>query len=179
MFQKRHDHSLTENKYKLFRNTTYEIVMEEFPGITARGINLRTAYLADSWSEISDPNARRNRGKWEWAKEFPYYQNRPNRFEISLWKGNELGALCYGVTSVRGTRVRMNLIESTPIRPSPLGMKALPALSFSAIAFANLVGAEELWVLDPDPYLERYYEKAGFSSMTTYHGKRVGQRRVL
>ncbi|MBB3063283.1 hypothetical protein [Microbulbifer rhizosphaerae] len=73
----------------------------------------------------------------------------------------------------------MNLIESIPVRPTPLGMSALPILSYAAAVFADIIGADELWVLDPDPYLEKLYMNEGFSSRTIYHGKRVGQRRIL
>ncbi len=31
MYPKRHDHIETENKYELFREVTYETVMEQFP----------------------------------------------------------------------------------------------------------------------------------------------------
>lgn len=179
MFSKRHDHIGAENKYEVFREVTYETVMEQFPEITARGITLRDAFTADSWKTIDRGSSRRVRAEWNWAQEFPYYQNRPNRFEISLSRGGVLGALCYGQTSKYGTRVRMNLIESTPTRPTPLGMRALPILSYAAAVFADIVGADELWVLDPDPGLEELYISEGFSSRTIYHGKRVGQRRVL
>ncbi|MCE2027308.1 hypothetical protein [Sessilibacter corallicola] len=179
MNKRRRDHIRVEEKFKSIRNITYDEVMSEFPGTVVKGIDLRTAHLADSWSSIRIPSARLNRSSWEWVKEYPYYQNRPNRFEISLWRDNILCALCYGQTSVSGTRVRMNLIESTPIRPSPLRSRALPIIAFSAAVFADIVGADELWVLDPDPKLEGLYIKEGFSSRATYHGKRVGQRRIL
>lgn len=179
MFPKRQDHIGTEEKFSVFREVTYETVMEQFPEITAKGITLKEALTADSWKAIEQGPSRTARGSWNWVQEFPYYQNRPNRFEISLSKGGVLGALCYGQTSRHGTKVRMNLIESTPMRPTPLGMRALPILSYAAAVFADVVGADELWVLDPDPDLEGLYMNEGFSSRTIYHGKRVGQRRVL
>lgn len=179
MFGKRADHIRAEDKYKLIREVTYEAVMESFPDILAKEIDLKTTLTADLWKTIDETSARKNRATWDWAREYPYYQKRPNRFEISLWKGGVLCALCYGQTSKFGSKVRMNLIESTPVRPNPMGMRALPVLSFSAAVFADIVGADELWVLDPDPRLEGVYMKEGFSSRAIYHGKRVGQRRVL
>ncbi|WKT61285.1 hypothetical protein Q2E61_03595 [Microbulbifer thermotolerans] len=179
MFTWREDHIRTEQKYQVFRQVTYEAVMEEFPEIIAKEITLRDAFTADSWKHLDVQDSRNYRGSWEWVKEYPYYQKRPNRFEISLWRGGVLGALCYGQTSKHGTRVRMNLIESTPQRPTPLGMRALPVLSYAAAVFADIIGANELWVLDPDPALEDLYMQEGFSSRMYYHGKRVGQRRIL
>lgn len=179
MYGWRDDHTRTEEKYRIFREVTYESVMEEFPEIEARGISYKDVFTADSWKNINSVEARRSRGGWEWVREFSYYKKRPNRFEISLWRAGILGALCYGQTSKQGTTVRMNLIESIPIRPTPLGMKAFPIMSYAAAVFADIVGADELWVLDPDPNLESFYMKEGFSSRTIYHGKRVGQRRIL
>ncbi|MBB3059721.1 hypothetical protein [Microbulbifer rhizosphaerae] len=179
MFQWRDDHLRTEERYRALREITYEAVMEEYPEITAKDISIRDAFTADSWKHIDGDTARTRRGSWDWAREYPYYKKKPNRFEISLWRGGVLGALSYGQTSKSGTRVRMNLIESIPLRPTPLGMRALPVLSYAAAAFAHLVGADELWVLDPDPSLEGLYMQEGFGSRTYYHGKRVGQRIVL
>ena len=176
--QKRLDHLQAEERYRLFREIAYESAMEEFPSISIKGISFQDAVTADQWKHQGVSSSRTARGTWEWTKEYRYYQNRPNRFEVSLSAG-QLGALCYGQLSKHGTRVRLNLIESTPVRPSPLGMRALPVLSVVAATFANIVGAHELWVLDPDPNIESLYRAQGFGGIETYHGRRVGQRRVL
>ena len=175
----RKDHQETENRYKLYREIVFEEVETEFPGVTAKGIQIKDCITADRWKDIPAGSSRVMRGTWEWAKEYPHYRNRPNRLEITLWHSGTLCALCYGQTSRHGTRVRMNLIESIPIRPSPLGMRALPVLSFAAATFAEIIGATELWVLDPDVNIENLYKKVGFGNRKTYHGKRIGQRRLL
>jgi hypothetical protein len=144
---KRLDHIRAEERYRIYREVAYEEAMEEFPDISIKEISYRDVVMADAWKLHNGVNARAERGSWNWTKEYSYYQNRPNRFEVSLWKGG-LGALCYGQLSKHGTRARLNLIEATPIRPSPLGMRALPVLSVVAATFANIVGASELWILD-------------------------------
>lgn len=131
------------------------------------------------WKTLSAATARAERSSWEWTQEYPYYQKRPNRFEISLSKGGVLCALCYGQLSKKGSKMRMNLIESTPVRPTPLGIRALPVLSYAAAIFADISGADELWVLDPDPSLEGIYQEEGFGGCEIYHGRRVGQKRIL
>ena len=175
---KRLDHVQTEERYRIYREVAYEEVMEEFPGINIKGISYSDVVVADAWKLHSDESARVERGSWDWTKEYRYYQNRPNRLEVSLWRGG-LGALCYGQLSKHGTRVRLNLIEATPIRPSPLGMRALPILSVVAATFANIVGASELWILDPAPGVESLYRAQGFGAVEIYHGRRVGQRKIL
>lgn len=54
-----------------------------------------------------------------------------------------------------------------------------PLLSSVASTFANIVGANELWLLDPDPGLESVYKQHDFGGIEIYHGRRVGQRRIL
>ncbi len=176
---KRFDHQETEQKFLTLRKLTYSATMDEFPDIEVKGISYTDAVEADRWKNFPKQGNRPQRGDWEWTKEFPYYQNRPNRFEISLRKGGVLCALSYGQLSKKGTRMRMNLIESTPIRPTPLGIRALPVLAYAAAIFADISGADELWVIDPDPDLETIYKDEGFSSREIYHGRRVGQRRIL
>ena len=177
--KRRLDHLKAEERYRNFREIAYEIAMEEFPDVEIRGITFNDAVvIADNWKKYQGENSREERGDWEWVKEYPFYQNRPNRFEVSLSKG-AFAALCYGQLSKHGTRVRLKPIESTPVRPSPLGIRALPVLSVVAATFANIVGASELWVLDPHPGVQSLYREQGFGGVEIYHGRRVGQRRVL
>lgn len=174
---RRADHQQAEDKFHLLRSMTYDAARQVFNDITIGGITVRQCQEADRWKlhELGRPQ----RASWEWCKEYDFYQRRPNRFEISLSKGGVLGALCYGQLSKQGSRLRMNLIESTPIRPTPLGQRALPVLSYAAAVFADICGADELWVLDPDPNLEGLYKSEGFGTREIYHGRRVGQRRIL
>ncbi|WP_097458697.1 hypothetical protein [Mangrovitalea sediminis] len=176
---KSREHLKTEDRYQSYRDIAYEVTVEEFPGIEAKPLNYVDALTADRWKDLPPGSGRPTRASWQWTKEYPFYRNRPNRFEITFWKEGVLGAICYGQLSRNGTRMRMNLIESTPVRPTPLGRKALPILSFAAAAFADIVGATELWVLDPDPRLEGIYRGQGFGDREIYHGRRVGQRRIL
>lgn len=81
---KRKDHLESEIKYRNYREIAYEIAMEEFPGAEIRGITFKDAVIADSWKSHLGENTRSQRGGWEWIKEYPFYQNRPNRFEASL-----------------------------------------------------------------------------------------------
>jgi len=176
---KRSDHLEAEEKYKAYRELVYENTMLEFPGVIVKEIEFADCVIADAWKNLASFSNRPYSATWEWTKEYPFYRNRPNRFEISLWSEGVLCALCYGQISKNGSNVRMNLIESIPLRPSPLGRKALPVLAFSAASFADVVGATELWVLDPDPNLERTYMNEGFGHIERYHGRRVGQKKVL
>lgn len=168
-----------EERYQRLREFAYRDTMEEFRDIEVGGIRLSDVVAADLWKYADFSGARKQRSTWHWSAEFPAYQRLPQRFDIAIWRGNTLGALCYGQPSKAKGRLRLNLIESTPIRPTPLGMRAFPVIGYAAATYAELIGASELWVLDPDPNLEGAYMADGFGGRTYYHGKRVGQRRVL
>lgn len=172
-------HASAESKYQLYRQAVYEAVMVAFPGIVADSIRFKDCLEADTWKTVCSEHARPERASWSWRRECFHYRNHPNRFEIALRAAGKLGALCYGQTSRHHTRVRMDLVEASPERPSPLGRRALPLVAFAAGSFAELVGADEVWLVDPDPRLERLYIKDGFSARERYHGKLAGQRRVL
>lgn len=173
------EHLQAENKYKDLRKIAYEVAMDEFSEIEISGISYLDALEADRWKKIQNEGNRLQRASWSWAKEYPFYQKRPNRFEVSVKKDGILGGICFGQLSRNGTNMRMNIIESTPIRPTPLGMRALPIISYTAAIFAKVVGADEVWVIDPLPSLENVYQSEGFGPREYYHGTRVGQRRVL
>lgn len=170
-------HLQTESRYRQFRDIIYRRTMQAYPGVIARGISLRDCVTADKWVDLPhDENHRPHRATWDWTPFFSKYQNIPNRFEISLWAGSTLCALSYGQTSRAGTKVRLNLLGSIPVKPNPLGQRSLPIIVSAAVIFSELVGADEIWVIDPNPDLESYYKETGFGERETYHQNRVGQK---
>lgn len=177
--ERRLDHSQAEQRYREYRKIAHEVTQEEFPGTRISGVTYSDVLEADRWKSLASSGARSIRADWYWSKEYPHYLNRPNRFELTVKRGGVLCAICLGQLSKNGTNVRMNLIESTPVRPSPLQMRALPIISFAASVFADIVGADELWVIDPKPALEDLYKEEGFGYREVYHGPRMGQRRIL
>jgi hypothetical protein len=168
------------SKYASVRQLVYDMVSEEFHGVTARGITRADAQRADLWKHLPLSSGRPFRSAWEWSKVFGVYQSRPNRFEMSLWRGGSFCALSYGKVSRSGNRVRIDLIEAVPTMPSPLGGPALPILAFAAGAYASIIGASEVWVMDPLPQLEALYKAEGFSGRMPYdRSTLMGQRRIL
>lgn len=176
MFPTRRDHANTESRYKALRDIVYEEIEQQFP-VKAQGISLKECRMANDWEELTTSGARNERGGWDWVDLYRSYKNKPNRFEIALSAGGILGALAYGQTSRAGSRVRLDFIESTPIRPSPLGVRALPILSAAATIFADIVGADEIWVVEPFSALEEVYKSVGFGARQEYHQKVMGQMR--
>jgi hypothetical protein len=168
-----------EAKYRAIREVVYKLTAGPYPELVVGPISRIDVFTADQWKEFASESARKKRSSWSWANEFTAYQRIPDRFEVSVKSGQMLGALCYGQPSRAGSRLRLNLIESTPVRPTPLGMRAFPVIALTAASYAEAIGATELWILDPDPNIEGLYMQEGFGGRTYYHGKRVGQRRIL
>lgn len=176
-------HKIVEDKYAKYRQAVYYALMQSFPTIDASEITYNYCIDADKWKDLPREGAKKV-ADWSWREEYARYRNKPNRFELALSANGVLGALCYGQTSVTNSKTRLDLIESIPVKPTPLGQKALPIIVRAGAMFAELVGATELWVIDPDPDIEGLYQKAGFSERRVYHeenGKppRIGQEMKL
>lgn len=90
-------HLQAENKYKDLRKIAYEVAMDEFSEIEISGISYLDALEADRWKKIQNEGNRLQRASWSWAKEYPFYQKRPNRFEVSVKKDGVLGYLFWAV----------------------------------------------------------------------------------
>ena len=81
----RDDHARTEEKYKKFRELVYETMLIKHPAIISKKINYRDCIAADKWEDLTSKEYRVHRGTWLLALEYKKYQNKQNRFEISLW----------------------------------------------------------------------------------------------
>ncbi len=114
------------------------------------------------------------------SKHTTYIKRNLARFEVSVWSGQELCGVCYGRPSRGKTKLGLNLIESTPIRPTPFGGAVFPVISLAATLYALAIGAEELCILDPiNAKVTKYYMSNGFSEPYIYHGKRIALRSLL
>jgi hypothetical protein len=144
--------------YQDLRDAVYEEATHTLGGgMAIRAIGLRTAQIADSWQTLEGEDCRPYRSTWSWARAYPWFHKRPARFEVSVWAGSELCGLCFGKPSLAKTKLGLNLIEATPIRPSPLGRPVFPVISYAASLYAYAIGAEELCILDPLDGVIEYY----------------------
>jgi len=168
-------------QYQELREAIYKEVKQHVGrNLVIKGIDIGSARQADKWKNFPVDNGRIHRSEWSWVEAYKHYQNRPNRFELSVWAGSKLCGICYGKPSRAKTKLGLNLIESTPVRPSPLGRQAFPIISLAATFYAVAVGAEEVNVLDPvNDAVAEYYMSKGYSVKATYHGNRVALRKIL
>jgi hypothetical protein len=166
--------------YQQLRDSVYEEAANTLGGgVILRAVNLRTVQIANSWQDLEAEGYRPHRSTWSWVNAYPVFHKQPARFEISVWAGTELCGLCFGKPSRAKTKLGLNLVEATPVRPNPLGKPVFPVISYAATLYAYAIGADELCILDPVEGLINYYMQNGFSEPYGYHGTRIALKRVL
>ena len=102
---------------------------------------------------------------WDWDKVLKTYRPKPKRFELSIW--HEKHWLCsasIGKPTVKGSKLRLDLIESNPNGSSIDGL----VIDINLIcykAYAKVIGATELRIMNPVNEIVRdyYLSKKGFS----------------
>jgi hypothetical protein len=163
------------------RDKIYELTAKEIGShVHLTRITFDTATEADNWKLLVGENIRPTQATWSWREAYHHYKSFPKRFEISVYAGNALCGICYGKTSFGKSVVRLDLIGSTPVRPSPLGMAAFPVISVAATAYATAIGAEEICILDPiNDDVVNYYMKYGYSAPTVYAKNRIALRKPV
>lgn len=171
----------TIDYYQTLRDSVY-VRTANHVGKPARidGVTFDTAIQADNWSNLSGPNNRQAQASWSWADAYRHYKSFPKRFEIAVWVGGSLCGICYGKPSHGKTKLRLDLIGSTPERPSPLGTAVFPVISIAATAYAIAIGADEICILDPiNEKVSQYYMKFGYGAPAVYHANRIALRKSV
>lgn len=156
-------HQDAERRYESFREMARDAIQKELPYTDRNNIRLsnicqKALMQAKLWDE--DPNRLVD---WPWGSDYRDYSYRnPKRFELAAWYGNTLAGLSLGRPSYAGTRLRLEFIESRP-SSSPLKGRIVPITISVAELYANVIGAEELRIIDPiDEKLIEYYSSFGY-----------------
>jgi len=163
----------TRTHYKELRDVVYEFTENEFkfPGLKLTEITLQDAISADRWTEEWKDSKRV--ACWEWRGMYNEYQSNSGlkRFDLAFKVNGKLCALCYGVPTRTKMVLKIHALERKP-ENNPLQGKILTMILFAADAYANLIGAKELWICNPmNPVLVRKYEGVGFQP----HNNKKGQ----
>lgn len=68
----------------------------------------------------------------------------------------------FGHGGIGGSRLRLDLIEGNPEKPS--GVKAFEPVFLAMVGYAEALGASELRIMNPiNGDVRRYYERFGFA----------------
>ena len=167
--------------YETLRKVAYDMTKETLGlSVKINGIDLLTAKKADQWKNIQGESLREQRSSWSWEKAYESSKNLPDRFEISIWSGAQLCAVTYGRPSHHRTKLKLMLVESSPIKPSPLTCKTFSIISTCAMIYADLIDADEVYIIDPvNDAVASYYMQFGYSAPLPYLGKRIYMRKSV
>lgn len=159
--------------YQELRNTLYEFIEDQFPSIRAHEITFRDAQQADQWPGEWLKTARA--ASWQWTRLYSDYRSNAGikRFDLALYQGGRLLALCYGVPSQKKLILKLHALERAP-GANALSGRVVSVVLFAASAYARLLGSNELWLCNPvsDTHT-RLYQKSGFEPIAPHPGMPV------
>lgn len=141
-------------------SSCYEVTIENWPMGEAR--NSLSLSHSKRW-EISE--SRKDDANWSWEDSIPSYSYRnPKRFDLAIWYANsQLCGLCIGKPTFTGARLRLDVIEGSPLN-HPLKGKVVSISISAAEAYADLIGADQIRIMRPlNKDLIRYYQNHGFT----------------
>jgi hypothetical protein len=160
------DFTEVKNYYSELRRLLYNKVMTRYPQFLATPISYKDCIEADSWSK-QEPN-RRN--QWYWTTEHAEYQRFFKRFDLAFKQGGKLVSLSYGVPTAHKTGLKINIIESTPIKVDKLGIKGFETMSYAAQIYAAMLGANEIRIMTPTSSKARaHYCSFGYKYVSNAH----------
>ena len=123
-------------------------------------------------------------GGWDWTAIVAPLRRRPSAFRLAIWCGSQLCGLAVGRASKRrrsGIRhsLSVHYLESIPDPLHPLRGRIAAIALEGAEAYAAVLGAWRVRLIDPRPGVIRIYQRLGFgvasnSAMKLYLEKRIG-----
>lgn len=161
-------HLNAEDRYETYRSEVRKYVKNALPysdsrNIILSGINIKALQQSRLWALIPERQVDFN-----WENDHRIFMKRhPKRFELAIWYQNKLESLALGRPSYGGSRVRLELIERVATN-SMLKGKAFAITELALIAYANLIGAEEIRIMQPvNESVKNYYINKGYSYVPT------------
>jgi hypothetical protein len=166
----------TFDHYQQLRGVCYQHTLEQYQGsinaFNLDEISFNAAQTADSWKNIKEGTHRQHRSKWSWMSMHNNYRRHPKRFDIAVWQAGQLCGLSYGIPTKRKTKLRLELVEASPLNDNPLRSQVMTIVTSAAINYAMLLGADELRVMNPvNENVTSYYKKLGYKPVRNRLGK--------
>lgn len=153
-----------ERRYSSYRAEVFRQVKSvlNYPDsqhITLADISTKALIQSRVWGDIPGRKVDFN-----WEIDCQIYRKRyPKRFELAIWYQNRLESLALGRPSYNGSRVRLELIERTAGN-SFLKGRAFLITELSLIAYASLLGADEIRIMEPvNESVKNYYIARGYT----------------
>lgn len=153
-----------EKRYKEYRAEVFKYVKNALEYTDSQHISLRdidTSALVQArlWDRIPERKVDFN-----WEADCQVFRKRyPKRFELAIWYQNRLESLALGRPSYNGSQVRLELVERLAGN-TQLNGRAFLITELSLIAYANLLGADEIRIMEPiNDSVKSYYVSRGYT----------------
>jgi hypothetical protein len=157
-------HISAETRYREYRAEVFKSVKQilSYPDsnmIKLRDIDTAALVQARLWEKIPERQVDFN-----WEQDSAIFRKRyPKRFELAIWHQNGLESLALGRPSYNGSRVRLELIERLAAN-SRLKGRAFLITELCLIAYADLLGADEVRVMEPiSEGVKNFYISRGYT----------------
>ncbi|MBL1260124.1 MAG: hypothetical protein COB33_012280 [Thiotrichaceae bacterium] len=157
-------HQDAEARYTKIRKAVLEIsqrklaTKSEYSLLKLKLITAESLRESKKWMESTS-----RRVDWDWTDGYTSFKFRyPKRFELAIWSGNELVSLTMGRPTYSGTALRLDFTEASPDKAKEL--KVIPAVLFVMITYAEILGAEQIRVMNPiNDDVKNYYKSVGLT----------------
>ena len=161
-------HLDAETRYREYRKEVRSHVKAALPwedadSITLEDIDQKALAQSRLWNFMPERKV-----DFDWEVDCTIYKKRyPKRFELAIWYNHNLESLALGRPSFNGTRVRLELIERVAVN-SVLKGKAFAITELALVAYAELLGAEEVRIMQPiNEKVRNYYIQNGYQYVPT------------
>jgi hypothetical protein len=167
--------------YQRLRRFAYDKTEQEFAPLHVKlsEISYGDAVEADAWrSQWVDPERAPS---WSWVQMYQEYRSNAGikRFDPAIRVGGKLCGLCYGVPNRSRLILKLHAITRAPV-DNPLRRSCFRVALFGASTYADAIGSEEIWLVQPmNEAVAAYYAGFGFTSERNATGKITHMRIAL
>lgn len=160
-FRSTNNREAAERKYAQYRLTVYQHVVREgdYPRKTRLDFFAVTALKTykDVWL------LHERRVDWDWPGEIERWRRScPSRLEMSVWHENHLCGLLIARTSSNKKTLYIEGIEGAPYN-HPLKGLVIPICIAASEAYAAMLDAKEVRIVEPDPAVISAYVGLGYT----------------
>ena len=161
-------HIDAERRYTVLREKAISFAQNDLE--TRNNHNLKLTAITNAALEATRKwgLSSNRKANWDWVEEYGYFKfSYPKRFEVALWKQNELITISLGRPTYNGRFLRLDVVEA---RPKDLGDR--PAVFDEILlaygVYARMLGATGIRIMNPiNENVRNYYESFGY----VYHAK--------
>ncbi len=148
--------------YERLRKEIYKHTESIHPQFKCYEIKHSDATIADTWRSV---NHTKERSQWSWKYAYQCYNSKSSfkRFDLCIKNGAHPIGLAYGMPTKSKGKLKIDIIESTPIKEHKLNNSVFEIISTGAQAYAALLGANEIRIMNPlNEALSNFYNRFGY-----------------